>query len=297
MKRLFVLVAVASFLQGACSPEIKPLADPGMGELSLTSIVYAADGTIIAEWHETEDRVLVEFADLPVHLMNAIVAIEDQRFWGHQGVDLRAIARALVADANAGAIVQGGSTITQQYIKNVVLTPEITIDRKIEEATLALRLEETLTKEQILERYVNTVYFGSGYYGVGSASEGYFGKPVNDLTLGESALLAGFIQSPSSTDPRLHPEAALDRRAVVVNKMLELNWITAEEGEAALAEPLTLATKQPPDQSDYPYFVEEVKRQLLDDPALGLTATDRYNALFRGGLRIYTTLDPTMQAT
>ncbi len=297
MKRLFVLVAVASFLLGACSPEIKPLADPGMGELSLTSIVYAADGTIIAEWHETEDRVLVDFADLPVHLMNAIVAIEDQRFWGHQGVDLRAIARALVADANAGAIVQGGSTITQQYIKNVVLTPEVTIDRKVEEATLALRLEETLTKEQILERYVNTVYFGSGYYGVGSASEGYFGKPVNDLTLGEAALLAGFIQSPSSTDPRLHPEAALDRRSVVLNKLIELNWITAEEGDAARAEPLKLATKRVADQSDYPYFVEEVKRQLLDDSALGLTATDRYNALFRGGLRIYTTLDPTMQAT
>lgn len=296
MKRLIVLVAVASFLLGACSPEIKPLADPGMGELSLTSIVYAADGSVIAEWHETEDRILVEFADLPVHLLNAVVAIEDQRFWSHQGVDLRAIARALVADANAGAIVQGGSTITQQYIKNVVLTPEVTIDRKIEEATLALRLEETLTKEEILERYLNTVYFGSGYYGVGSAAQGYFGKPISEVTLGEAALLAGFIQSPSTTDPRLNQQAALDRRSVVLDKMIELGWITSDEGEAARAEALHLATKQPPDQSNYPYFVEEVKRQLLDDPAMGLTATDRYQALFRGGLRIYTTLDPTIQA-
>ncbi len=297
MKRLIVLVVVASFVLAACNTEIKPLADPGLGDLGLTTIVYAADGSILAEWHEEEDRTLVHFEDLPVHLLNAVVAIEDERFWGHPGVDMRAVARAIVADVSAGEIIQGGSTITQQYIKNVVLTPEVTLDRKIEEATLALRLEETLTKEEILEHYVNTVYFGSGYYGVGSAAKGYFGKDIQDVSLAESALLAGLIQSPSATDPRLAPDAALDRRSVVITKMIELGWISSDDGEAADAEDIRLVPKDLPDQSRYPYFVEEVKRQLLNDPAMGLTATDRYNALFRGGLRIYTTLDPTYQDT
>lgn len=294
MKRLIWLV-VASFVLAACNAEIDPLDDPGLGDLGLTSIVYAADGSIIAEWHEVEDRVVVEFAAVPVHTLNAVVAIEDQRFWGHEGVDLRAIARALVTDLNAGEIVQGGSTITQQYIKNVVLTPEVTIERKLEEATLALRLEETLSKEEILERYLNTVYFGRGEYGLGSAAKGYFGKAVADLSLSESAMLAGMIQSPSDTNPRSNPEAAIARRDVVINKMLELLWITDAEATEAKADSVRLVDENPPDTSLYPYFVEVVKQQLLDDPALGLTATDRYNALFRGGLRIYTTLDPALQ--
>ena len=152
---------------GACGGEIQPLEDPGYGDVSQTSIVYASDRTtVLAEWHVGQDRVLVEYADLPRVLIDAVVAIEDERYWSHPGVDLRAIARALVADIEAGALVQGGSTITQQYIKNVILTPEVTLERKVEEATLAVRLEETLSKEEVLERYLNTSYFGDGAYGL-----------------------------------------------------------------------------------------------------------------------------------
>ncbi len=296
MRRWSALVAAASLLLAACNANIQPLDDPGIGELGLTSIVYAADGSILAQWHAEENRVLIEFDELSEPLINAVVAIEDERFWIHPGVDLRAIARALITNLDAGGVVQGASTITQQYIKNVVLTPEVTIDRKIEEASLAIRLEESLSKEEILERYLNTVYFGDGAYGVGQAAAHFFGKQVRDLTLGEAALLAGLIQNPSTTDPYDNPEAALDRRRVVLGKMSELGWITPEQAVAADQEALVLAPPLAPEEARYPYFTEEVKRRLLDDPALGLTPTDRYHALFRGGLRIYTTLDPEVQA-
>ncbi len=279
----------------ACSAEIEPLADPGLGDLGLTTIVYAADGSVLAEWHTEENRVVVSYDELPAILINAIVAIEDERYWLHPGVDLRAIARAVVTNIEAGTLSQGASTITQQYIKNVVLTPEVSFERKIEEATLALRLEETLTKEEVLERYVNTVYFGAGAYGVGSAAATYFSKAIGDLTLAEAAFLAGMIQNPSRTDPYRYPEDALSRRRVVLEKLVDLGWVSAEDAAAADAEPLTLSERRPPDQSRYPYFTEEVKARLLDDPAMGATPTDRFNSLFRGGLRIHTTLDPRAQ--
>ena len=293
--RLLASIIALSVLSAACNAEIAPLADPGLGDLGLTTIVYAADGTVLAEWHEEENRVVVQYEELPSDLVNAIVAIEDERYWLHPGVDLRAIARALVTNIEAGGISQGASTITQQYIKNVVLTPEVSFERKIEEATLALRLEETLSKEEVLERYVNTVYFGNGAYGVGSAAATYFGKGVSALTLAESAFLAGMIRNPSRTDPYRHPDEAVERRRVVLEKLASLSWISTEQASTADAAPLALTPRIPPDRSRYPYFTEEVKQRLLDDPAMGATATDRYNTLFRGGLRIHTTLDPVVQ--
>lgn len=293
MKRWLWLVAGLGLLATAC--QIQPLEDPGLGDRGLTSVVYASDGSVLAEWHAEEDRALVTYDELPRHLIDAVVAIEDERFWAHAGVDLQALARALIADLQAGTIAEGGSTITQQYLKNVVLTPEVTLDRKITEAALALRLEEGLSKEDILERYVNTVYLGDGAYGVGTAATHYFGKAAADLTLGESALLAGLIQSPGSTDPYRNPEAALARRRVVLERMARLGWIEQAEAEQADQEALLLQPRRPAEVSRFPYFTEEVKRRLLDDPSLGETATDRYNALFRGGLRIYTTVDPLVQ--
>ena len=145
MKRWTSLAAVGFLLAAACT--IEPLEDPGLGELALTSVVYAGDGSILAEFHAAENRVLVEYEDLPATLVDAVVAIEDERFWQHTGVDLQAVARALVENLQDRAVSQGGSTITQQYLKNVVLTPEITLDRKITEAALALRLEQGLDKE------------------------------------------------------------------------------------------------------------------------------------------------------
>ncbi|NNF68590.1 MAG: hypothetical protein HKN01_02370, partial [Acidimicrobiia bacterium] len=279
-RRLAALACVTALVATACS--VEPLDDPGIGDRALTSIVYAADGTVLAEWHAGENRIPIEYEDLSAHLINAVVAIEDERYWTHGGVDLKAVMRALVVNVEAGEIVQGGSTITQQYLKNTVLTPDVTLDRKVEEAVLSIRLEESLTKEEILERYLNTVYFGSGAYGVGTAAEVYFGKRVSELTLGEAALLAGLIRRPTRTDPFLYPDAAVERRKVVLDKLVELEWIDQQTADDANAEPVVLNEREALTQAKFPHFVEEVKRRLLDDPQLGATATDRYNALFRG---------------
>ncbi|MFQ5968127.1 MAG: PBP1A family penicillin-binding protein [Acidimicrobiia bacterium] len=293
MTRWFVAAAAIGILAGACT--VDPIDDPGLGSRGLTTVVFAADGSVLAQWHAQEDRALVSYGEIPRHLVDAVVAIEDERFWAHPGIDIRAVARALVANLQEGGVVQGGSTITQQYLKNVVLTPELTLDRKLTEAALALRLEEGLSKEQILERYLNTVYFGDGAYGVGAASAHYFGKSVSLLSLDQSALLAGLIRSPATYDPFVDPDAALGRRRVVLDKMVALGYLTESDARSADREPLRLAERTPPSRSRFPYFTEEVKRQLLADPALGETVTDRYQALFEGGLRIYTTLDPVAQ--
>ncbi len=293
MDRRVLAMLALGLVAAACT--VEPLADPGMGSAALTTTVYAADGSVIAEWHAGEDRILVDYDAIPAHLINAVVAIEDERFWEHDGVDPRAVARALLRNLDEGSIVEGGSTITQQYLKNVALTPEVSIDRKVEEAILALRLEEGLSKEQILERYLNTVYLGAGSYGVATAADRYFGRSVSELTLAESALLAGLIQSPSATNPRLHPEAATARRQVVLDKMAALGWIEADTARAAAAEAIVLADARQAVESPYPYFTEEVKRRLLEEPALGPTIEDRYELLFGGGLHIHTTLDPRVQ--
>ena len=291
MKRLLLALALVA---SACT--LQQAEDPGIGPHSLTTLVYAADGTVLAEWHAGEDRVLTTLDQVPQHMIDAVVSIEDERFWTHAGVDAQAILRAAKANTEAGFVVQGGSTITQQYIKNTVLTSEVTLDRKMEEAALALKLETTLNKEEILERYLNTVYFGSGAYGIATASANYFGKPVSLLTMDESALLAGLIQAPSAIDPRLNPDGALARRQLVLEKMVELGYATYEEAAGANVQPLVLAPRPTSNlKTRYPYFVEELKSRLLDDPRLGETPTDRYNALFKGGLRIYTTLDPHAQ--
>ncbi len=286
-------VLVIALIAAACA--VEPIEDPGIGAGSLTSVVYAADGTALTEWHAGEDRVLVGYDDLPHYLVDAVVAIEDQRFWVHPGVDLRAMVRAVQADLAAGEVVQGGSTITQQYIKNALLTPEVSLDRKMQEVSLALGIEQTLTKQEIFERYINTAYFGNQAYGIGAAARRYFGKEVSALTLAEAALLAGLIRQPNELDPYEYPNAALSRRQTVLGKMVELGWLTRAEADAAGVAPLELQPEGAADRSLYPYFTDEVRRRLLEEPALGDTPEERYEALTTGGLRIYTTLDPAAQ--
>lgn len=286
-------VLVIALIAAACA--VEPIEDPGIGAGSLTSVVYAADGTALTEWHAGEDRVLVDYDDLPRYLVDAVVAIEDQRFWVHPGVDLRALVRAVQADLEAGEVVQGGSTITQQYIKNALLTPEVSLDRKMREVSLALGIEKTLTKAEIFERYVNTAYFGNGAYGIGAAARRYFGKEASALSLAESALLAGLIRRPNDLNPYEVPNAALARRQTVLAKMVELGWLTEAAADAAGTEPLELLPQGDADQSLYPYFTDEVRRRLLAEPALGNTPEERYETLTTGGLRIYTTLDPAAQ--
>jgi penicillin-binding protein 1A len=258
--------------------------------------VYAADGTLITTLHGEENREVVPFASIPSVLQDAVVAIEDQRFWVHRGVDIRAVARAAVSNASEGRVAEGGSTITQQYVKNELLGPERDVRRKLREASLAYHLEQQYSKERILELYLNTIYFGNGAYGVQAAAHEYFGGAADSLDLAQSALLAGLIHAPSALDPYDHPALAADRRGTVLDRMVELHMITRAEADAAGALPLGLRTKPVGERYAAPYFVERVTRFILDDPRFGATPKARRDLLFGGGLKISTTVDLGEQA-
>jgi penicillin-binding protein 1A len=292
-RRFAVGVVGIALIATACS--VQPIGDPGLGAGDLTTTVYAADGTILGELHAGIDRVPIAFAELPRHVVDAVVAIEDHRFWVHNGVDVRAIARAAAVNIEAGAVLEGGSTITQQYIKNTLLTDEITLERKMREAGLALRLEETLSKEEILERYLNTIYFGRGAYGIGAAARRYFDVDITEVSLSQAALLAGLIQSPANLEPEIAPKAALARRLTVLDRMADLGWISRAEATVASAEPLGTVPSDEVDEFLYPYFTEEAVRRALANPALGATPEERFDRLYHGGLSIHTTLDPNAQ--
>jgi penicillin-binding protein 1A len=201
-------------------------------------------------------------------------------------------------NATEGEVAQGGSTITQQLVKLLLLSADQTLDRKVAEAALAWQLEERYTKERILELYLNTVYFGDGAYGVVAAADEFFGKPLAELTVAESALLAGLINSPGSYDVRSEPEPALDRRDLVLGAMADQELIDEATYEAALAEPLTLAADVPVLEERYPaaHFVEEVKQFILHDARFGATFQERRDLLFTGGITIHTTIDLALQS-
>ena len=272
-------------------------------ELAESSRIYDANGSLITTLHETENRTVVPLRSMPKHLQRAVVAIEDERFYDHDGIDLKAILRAFVTNAASGEIREGGSTITQQYVKNVIIAPgeiaEKTLRRKIVEAALSRQLEKRLTKKEILERYLNTVYFGKGAYGVQAASLTYFGKPVSKLELHESATLAGIIRSPETYNPYVNPKVSKQRRNTVLGKMEELGWAPPDKVAKAQKAPLGLQEEQVSGEYPAPYFVDYVKRLIAYDPrfeAVGDTVTDRSQRLLQGGLRIYTTVDLDMQA-
>ena len=263
-------------------------------ELSQRSLVLDRNGKVMGVFHAEENRSPVELERVPQHVIDAILDVEDDRFWRHGGVNLRATLRALVTNVESGEVRQGGSTITQQLVKKGLLTPEKSVERKVKEAILAVRLENTLSKEEILERYLNTVYFGNGAYGVQAAAERYYGKDVEDLSAGQAALFAGIIRNPVGYDPIRYPDRARARRDIALERMVANGHLPPGRVEAMRAEPLPteLVTPEPtPDD----YFVEEVKQRLLKDRRLGETSQERYDAVFKGGLRIHTTFDPDMQ--
>ena len=305
IKALLLLptLAVAACAQLADLPTLTE-ADLENPKLAQSSRIYDGDDQLMMSMHGIENRTVIPLSKIPKMLQNAVIAIEDERFYEHDGVDFRAIIRAAIANATSGEIKEGGSTITQQYVKNVIISPgetaEKTIERKIDEAALARQLEEELSKKEILGRYLNTVYFGNGAYGAQAAARTYFHKPARKLTLAESALLAGTIRSPDTYNPYVNDGAALARRNTVLDKMVELGWTS--EGAAAAAKRKGLGVKKLRNSLKYPapYFIDYVKRLIKWDPrfediGIGKTPNQREKSLFTGGLHIYTTVDLDVQ--
>jgi len=266
------------------------------------STIYAADGSVLATVFLDENRRIVQLENVAQVARDAVVAIEDDTFYEHGALDYRSLIRAAIVNLQAGEIEQGGSTITQQLVKNAIIgDTSQTFARKFQEAALALRLERRYTKDEILELYVNDVYFGNGAYGIGTAAETYFRKKPSELKLAQAALIAGVIRAPGAYDPILHPEAATARRNFVIDKMVSLGMVTEAQGEKARARPLGLAKDAgAPKQRLEPFFVTYIRRLILDNETgefdtFGVTYKQRVHTLYQGGLRVHTTLDPDWQ--
>ncbi|WP_433610013.1 transglycosylase domain-containing protein [Dactylosporangium sp. CA-139114] len=277
-----------------------------------TTHVYAADGTtMLAQFYE-EYRTYTSLDAMSVNVQHAIVAAEDARFWEHHGVDFKGVARAFVANHKAGGVSQGASTITMQYVRNALRdsarTPaevnaatEQTGARKVREMKLAIELEKHMSKQEILERYLNVAYFGHRAYGVQAAAEVYFSKKPADLTVPEAALLAGLVQAPSSYDPAVgDAKAATARRNYVIDRMADLRYLSAADATAARAEPIALKLTDPPNdclatRPGYGFFCAMFRSWWANQPAFGANSTERLEALRRGGYRIVTSLDPRVQ--
>lgn len=286
-------------------PEELTINPPGQ-----VSRILAADGSQIATVF-SENRQDVTLKQIAPDMRNALVAIEDYRFYEHGGIDPMGIMRALVSNAQGGR--QGASTLTQQYVTNVlndsrtargdesdvVLNGQKTTGDKLREMKLALGLEKRLSKDQILQGYLNIVAFSGNAYGVQAASQYFFSVDAAKLSLPQAALLAGLVNGPGYYDPIAHPDRAVDRRNLVLDAMLKHGYITAKQHDAAVKAPLKLAVKQPRQGCAYasqsPYFCDYVLHQFLNDPAYGATPDERLKLLQRGGLTIRTTLDPRLQ--
>jgi len=255
---------------------------------STTTKIYARDGTLLARLYD-KNRVYVPITQVPAVMKQAIVASEDERFYEHRGIDLRGIARAALANYRHEAITQGASTITQQLARNMFLSNAQTIDRKIQEALLAIQIERYFTKDEILERYLNLIYFGAGAYGVQAAAHAYFGEDVSRVTLPQAALLAGVVAAPSLYSPYADLHAAKLRQRRTLDRMVALGDISQDEADAAYAEPLHFVGQEPSgvESYKYPYFTTFVIAQLIDK-----FGVDR---VLHDGLTVYTTLDPRLQ--
>jgi membrane peptidoglycan carboxypeptidase len=287
-----VAAAAAKDLGGGGHPLGRLLARP-----PASTVVHAADGSVLAVLHGDQQRTVVPLSAVPVTVRDAVIAIEDARFYQHGALDLHGIVRAAVADLSSGHITEGGSDLTQQYVKNVVAGDRVSLHRKLVEALDALQLERRLSKDQILAAYLNRVYFGDGVYGIGTAAEHYFSRPVGRLTLAQAAALAGTIASPERFKPTAGREA-LARRNLVLDRMAALGF--ASPARVAAAERQPLWPRVHPDTVRYPYFVDDVTRVLLGDHALDralgpVGSAARRHAVFEGGLSVTTTLRPDDQ--
>ena len=276
-------------------------------DLSRVSRIYADSGEVLAELHDGRNSKPIPYSAVPSVMVHAILAAEDAEFFEHEGVDFSAIASAAI-DNLIYDTTRGGSTITQQVVKNAFVGSELTIQRKVNEAFVAAELERRFPKERILEFYMNSVYFGGGAYGVKSAAEEFYDKDLNDVEVHEAAALAVLVRNPSLYNPRTRPEITLERRDDVIMQMLEEGWISEFEAERALDQPLGVVDT-PPRRGEADHVVAEVKRQILNDDEfsfLGDTNEERKRAIFGcpaddvaceggGGLQIFTTIDLRLQ--
>lgn len=290
MKRLVLFIILPSIIFGVAGgyiywaitdlPALRGLEEYAPAE---SSLVYSSDGKVLAELY-LERRTFVPHYLIPDHVKKAFVSIEDVRFYYHPGVDIIGILRALINDIKEMKVSQGGSTITQQLAKMLFLKPEKTLTRKIKEALLSIKIEKRYTKDEILGLYLNQAYFGTRAYGIEAASQVYFGKSVKDLTVGDAALLATLPKSPSHYSPFKNPEKALERRSMVLKQMLSHGFINKAQYAEAEREPLPKAPHFR--RYEAPYFIEMLRQEL--EPKFN-------NDLYRGGYRIYSTIDYELQ--
>ena len=250
--------------------------------------IFSEEGEVIGEFFY-EKREVVSLDRVPNYLIQAFVAGEDARFFQHKGLDYLAILRALFRNIFSGEIVQGGSTITQQVVKSLLLSPEKSFTRKIREAILAYKIEKYLTKEEILFLYLNQIYLGHGAYGIAAAAENYFGKTIEELNITEAALLAGLPQAPSKNSPYQHPQQAKKRQLYILNRMVEEGFISSTEAIKATQTPYVIRSKEKPSIERAPHFVEYIRRYL----------EEKYGKepLYKNGLQVFTTVDLQYQKT
>lgn len=252
-----------------------------------TTYIYDIKGRLLASLHGEANREVVPLDKISPHMKRAVLAIEDSYFYQHHGVNPGAIVRALRANLNEGRTVEGGSTVTMQLVKNLFLNPERAFSRKVAESVLAMRVEQIFSKDQVLEMYLNQVYWGHNTYGVQTAAQSYFGKSAANLSLAESAMLAGLIQAPESLSPFVNYKAAKKRQGEVLKRMQDLKWITPQEAEAARKQPLKLGEITSFRSSQMPYITEAAVQEL----------TKRFGreAVLKGGMRVQTTVDSKLQ--
>ncbi len=254
---------------------------------SETSYIYDINGTLLYSLHDEANREVVDIDEVSPHLKRAVLAVEDSYFYTHNGINPSSVGRALMANLEAGSTVEGGSTITMQLVKNLFLTPERAVSRKLAEAVLALRLEQIFSKDEILEMYLNQVYWGHNNYGVETAAQSYFNKSAKDLTLPEAAMMAGLIQAPENYSPFNNYQYTKQRQTIALNRMGQLGWITPEEEAAAKAAPLMVGEIKSFRSSIAPYVTEAAVQELK--------ARFGNEAVVKGGMRVQTTIDLGLQ--
>nr|WP_201150108.1 PBP1A family penicillin-binding protein [Cyanobacterium sp. IPPAS B-1200] len=252
-----------------------------------TSYVYDVKGVLLASFHSEEHRQTVELNEISPELKRAVLAIEDSNFYYHEGINPTSVARAILVNYRSGGVVEGASTLTMQLAKNMFLSHQRSYSRKLAEAILALRIEQVFSKDEILDMYLNNIYWGHNNYGVQTAAKSYFNKPASELNLAESAMMAGIIQAPEAFSPFANYEIAKRRQALVLDRLVDLAWITEEEAQAAKVEPLGVGKPQAWQRSRLPFVTDAVREDIIN----------RFGSdmLIKGGLNVQTTLDYNMQ--